>query len=326
MGIDSIKRALTGKDFIHALTEKSERKAIAENLLYELTTLMVAADPGTGKSTVSAQAVVELAAGLPVFGYFPVKEPTKVFYIQSERPIMELLERFKILQKTYPIMEKNIIVTDAYQVLNLLNTVDVKTFMECLERDAGGAKVWVIDPIYSTVGGGLKEDKPASAFTKVMSLVQQQFGCTLWYNHHTTKDIYHAGKKVEKEDPFYGSQWLKAHVTGSYYMKRTSDGVTMICKKDNYGVLANRIPLEFDPETGLCSVLDSDLTAIDKLRNFLKVKAIDRKTFYFKDIEKATGLCTRTIRGLFMHSSISPLLELVSNYKNKNLYKIREGG
>lgn len=326
MDVSYIPPPLTGAKLMSTIKEsKQSRQVIADGLLYEKTSLMIAADPGTGKSTVSAQVAVELAAGLPIFGFFHVPKPVKVLYIQTERSIIELLERIETISKLLPIISDNIIVTDEYQRLDLLNPNHANLFLQAVKRDYGGARVVFIDPIYSMVSGGLKSDEPASAFTKIMSRVQKELNCCMWYNHHTVKQQYgYKGAKIERDDPFYGSQWLKAHVTGSYYMKNTNEGVTLILKKDNYRLLSPSISLEYDPETELCSVLDDKLPSIDKVRSYLKIKSIDKKEFSFKDIQRYTKLGTRTLRELLLHSSISSSIIVVSSRSNKNLYTIAQ--
>ncbi len=281
---------------------------------------MFSADPGVGKSTISTQVAVELAAGLPVFGVYEVPRPMKVLYIQSERSIIEILERLESLEKRLPIMNKNLFVTSQYQGLNLLIPDHQDLFIKCVKRDCPQADIIFIDPIYCMVSGGLKDDIPASAFTKAMSNLQSATSATLWYNHHTVKAQYNNGEKYEKDDPFYGSQWLKAHVTGSYHLKKHGKGTQLALKKDNYRILPDSIELQYDEETGLSTVEFEDMPAIDKVRAFINSRKIDQKEFTFNDMRDATKVSTRRLRQLVVHSSISPSLNVVSSNKNKHLY------
>lgn len=327
MKLSDIPIPLTGETLMTSITQtKDQRKPIAEGLLYEKTILMVASDPGVGKSTVSTQVAVELANGLPIFGYFKVEEPTKVLIIQTERSILETLERLEVINKTIPINTDNLIVTDEYQRLDLLKDNDMELFMQCIHRDYQQAKVIIIDPIYTAVGGGLKEDLPATKFCKTMNIIQKEFNCALWYNHHTVKAQYssQSGVRIEKDDPFYGSQWLKAHVTGSFYMRRNDNGITLTKKKDNYDILIDSIRLEYDPETELCHVSEGNLPSIDKLQNYLKIKRLDKfKTFTFKEMQEGTGLCTRTLRKLLLHTLFKDALITTSGKNNKKLYHFK---
>lgn len=324
MRIEDIEPPLNGDSLQSALIRaKNKRGVIADGLLYEQTILMVAADPGAGKSTISTQVAVELAAGLPVFGIFKPPRPMKILYVQTERSIIEFLERLDVIGKVLPINRANIYATDEYQKMNLINAEHSRTFISCVLRDCPDVDVIFLDPIYSMVSGGLKDDIPASAFTKAMSLLQKETGAMLWYNHHTVKQQYsNTGGAIEKEDPFYGSQWIKAHVTGSYYMKKDGDGVKMLRKKDNYNLLPGCLDLEYNPETGLCCIPLEEAPAIERVKVFLRAKEMDRREFTFKDLEVATGLCTRTVREVIAHSSIKERMEIVSSIRNKNLYRI----
>lgn len=322
---NDIPLALTGDKLIEEMNKTQDgRKAIAEGLLYEHTYLMVTSEPGIGKSTVSIQVAVELAAGLPLFGYFKVPKPQKVLYIQCERNKIELLERLKIISNTMPIVKENLFITDEYQKLDFVR--DYQMLIECIKRDCPNPDIIFFDPIYATIVGGLKEDKTASIFTKIMSRISKIMNCAMWYNHHTVKQQYTSdGSKITKDDPFYGSQWLKAHVTGSYFMETTEEGVILKCKKDNYRVLTQVIGLNYNPETNLCYLADpSLLQPIDRLKHFIRGKKLERKEFGFKEILDGTKLCTRTIRELLCTPEIKGLLNTEKSNKNKYIYTVKD--
>lgn len=317
--------ALTGQALEEAIkATKNKRLPIADGFIYEQTITMMAADPGCGKSTIATQMAIELAAGLPVFGVFEVPRPMNVLYAQTERSIMEFLERIDIISKVYPICKDNLFVTDEYQKLNMLDPEHALLLIECVKRDCPKVDVIFFDPIYSMVSGGLSQDVPASAFTHAMSAVQKATNCTLYYNHHTIKPQHNnRGEEIQRADPFYGSNWLKAHVTGSFHMQATKEGVTLIKKKDNYNLMPHTIALHYNAETGLSMIPNTELPAIEKIKNFIRAKGLMKKEFCFNDICEETGLCNRTVRSALLHSSISAMLEVVSSIRNKNLYKMR---
>lgn len=298
-----------------------KRAALAEGLIYEKTTTMMAADPGTGKSTVTLQMAIELSAGLPVFGVFPVPTPVKVMYIQAERSILELLERLEEMDKTIPINTDNLVISTDYQGYNLMREPQAQQFVKGIKKDSRGARLIIVDPIYPMVMGGLKEDIPAASFCSVMDDLQKQTGASIWYNHHTVKAQYDRGQRYEKDDPFYGSQFLKAHVTGSFYLKSTSNGVEILKKKDNYRCLPEKILLEYNQETGICVAPIDQLPALERIKNYLRAQKLADRTFTFDDIERATELCTRTLRAHLMHSSIKGLITVVKVLKRKKIYK-----
>jgi RecA-family ATPase len=324
MNIDDILPPLTGDKLMEALKKSDgKRDFIADGFLYEQTILMMAAEPGLGKSTISIQAAIELAAGLPLFGVFEVPRPMKVLYIQTERPVLESLERIEIISKTLPVVKENLHITDTYQIFNVLDPKHAEVFINCVKRDCPDVDVIFCDPIYAMVSGGLKDDVPASAFTKTMSALQRETGATLWYNHHTKRETYSSsGDRIKVSDPFYGSQWIKANVTSSYHMTKGINGVRLIKKKDNYNLLSNQLDFDYDPETSLSTLPVDALPAIEKLKNYLRIKEIDQKTFSFKDMEEATKISTRRVRELILHSPIKEKLNVVSSKRNKNLYQV----
>lgn len=322
---NDIPGALKAKELIEAMEHaESSREIIAEGFLYKHTSLLISSEPGCGKSTISTQIAVELASGLPLFGYFHVPKPVKVFYVQCERNIIELLERLKVISKTLSINFNNLVITDQYQRLDFSRHAPV--LLECIKRDCPDAEVIIFDPIYATLAGGLKDDRPASIFTKIMSAISKSIGAAHILNHHTVKQTYSSfGEKIERDDPFYGSQWLKAHVTGSYTMKKTDKGVHLINKKDNYDILTKDILLDFNGETELSYLADfAELAPIDRLKHFLRNKKLKNSTFIFSDIKRETKLCTRTIRQLLMHNTIRGVLEIEKGLKNKHFYRVKD--
>ena len=326
INISEIRPPLTGIKLIEALSQKHERRpALAEGFLYEHTITMIAADPGLGKSTIATQVAVELSAGLPVFGVFNVPKPIRVLYIQAERSIIEILERLDIINKIIPIVKENLYITDAYQSFNLVNHDHVNAFIKCIKRDCPNIEFIILDPIYAMVAGGLSNDLPASAFTKAMSRLQVETRAGIWYSHHTIKQQHtRDGLAIEKEDPFYGSQWLKAHVTGSYYMKKHENGVKLICKKDNYNLLVKSIHLDYDPETELCSIPTSEISALERVKNFIKMREIDQKEFTFSQIKDSVEVCNKTLRYTLQHPEVINKIIVVNIIKRKHLYKAKK--
>ncbi len=311
--------------FVEVVKSHDKRKAFAEGLIYEQTITMCAADPGAGKSTVSTQMAMELAAGVPVFGYFHVPKPCKVLYIQSERGLVEIFERMNLLKETIPLEDGNLFITDQFQKLNLTKPDHAELFLDYIKLHCPDPEIIIIDPIYSMIRGGLKDDIPASIFTNLMSVLQKQTGASLWYNHHTVKSQQnHKGETIVRDDPFYGSQWLKAHVTGSFHLKECNGGVVLDLKKDNYRILPEKIALNYDSETGMCRVFENSLSPKERMKKFLDKRKMDKKDFTFADIEAETLLCTRVVRRVTCTPDFLDHVNVVTGSKNKKIYKIKE--
>jgi RecA-family ATPase len=324
--LSDIPAALTGDVLLEQISKaKDQRKALVDGLLYEQTIVMVSAPPGLGKSTLATQIAIECAAGIPVFGVLPIMKPLKVLYCQTERPMLEFLERAEIISKTYPIVKENLTVTDAYKIFNLVKEDHMIGLIQCVNRDCPGAEVIFLDPIYPLVAGGLSKDEPASAFCKAISLLQKYTKATIFLNHHTVKPSSdNSGKAIIRDDPFYGSQWLKALVTGSYSVYSNENGVTLIRKKDNYRCLRSEIVLEYDPATELSHIPLDEMPIVDKVRLYLQVKAKDKKEFSFSEMVASLECSNRALRRVLALEDIKGLLEIVDVRKNNNFYRTKE--
>jgi RecA-family ATPase len=326
MEVKDIPLALTGDPLLEAInSSRDQRKAIVDGFIYDKTILMVAAPAGLGKSTISTQMAIEMAAGLPVFGGFHTAKPVKVLYCQTERPVLEFLERAEVVSRTHPIVKENLVVTDSYKVLNMLKEEHVATIIKCILRDCPNPEVIFFDPIYPMVSGGLSKDEPASAFCKAMSLIQKYTGASLILNHHTVKPTQDRdGFVIEKDDAFYGSVWLKALVTGSYNMKKSENGITLHKKKDSYNCLHKTIKLEYDPSNELCHLLTEGMEPQDKYKNFISEKKVGKDEFTFNDIIKETGFSSRYLRSLVSHKEFTDFFNIRKCGKNKSIYSAKE--
>ena len=305
---------------------RAERTPLIEGFLYERSVLMVSADPGVGKSTITAQAIAQMSCGLPVFGCLYVPKPIRCMYIPFERGREEILERLKIMQELIPMDYENIYINDSFIGYDVLTTHHADTIIDackCVNPD-----VVILDPIYACVAGGLSTDEKASQFTRFSARLQAEVKCANWLNHHTTKQSYNnAGEPIEKEDPFYGSQWLKAHCTAGYYLKKNIDsGTTLLNKKDTMGNLLKKIKLDYNQEDYI-SFMDSKNVAIspeDRIRIFLrtKFKSIN-KTFTFDELLTCVQpLSSGYLRKLMIQVCFSECITKSKSTGKKTLYEV----
>lgn len=278
---------------IRVMTQRESRPPIIEGLIHERSVIMNSSDPGTGKSTVSAVIMAQSSIGLPVFGQLFVPKPVVSYYIPFERGSQEIEERFKHIQTAIPINYDNIYVNEKFMGMNVINEANANEIIYNIRHDIKDRQIDIIwlDPIYSAVSGGLSTDEKASMFTRFSTQLQVEFNCAIWMNHHTVKDSYSSqtGDKVTKDDPFYGSQWLKAHCTGGYYMKRdkSDPGPIFINKKDSHSCLLPRINLVYEPETYSVFMhgIDKTIPAKDRLLMAYRAFKTSNKSVTFREIQ-----------------------------------------
>ena len=274
---------------------RESRPPLIEGLIHEKSIIMNSSDAGTGKSVVTACLIAQTSIGLPAFGQLFVPRPLVNYYIPFERGSQEIEERFKHIQTSIPMDYERIHVNERFMGLNVINEHHADEIVSNIKHDLlqRGQRVDIIwlDPIYQAVAGGLSSDDKASMFTRFSTRLQVEFDCAIWMNHHTVKDSYSSdsGQRIQKEDPFYGSQWLKAHCSGAYYMKRLADdpGPVLLNKKDSHSCLLKKISLQYEPDTYTVFMTGVDKTMVAKDRLLMVYRTLkkDSKSVTFREIQ-----------------------------------------
>lgn len=285
---------------------------------------MISSQPAAGKSVIAIQAAYQISMGFPLFGVLEVSKPIKVWYIQMERSEKESLERIQLMrgQSTVPI--PNLFIDVELQALNFLNPAHFTYVLKRGEQIQPG--LIIIDPLYG-IATGLSKDEIGSNVAKMLTMLKKKLNCALWINHHTVKNLHDIidGKKVAKEDPFYGAQWLKAHVTASYLAVQNDTGISLYRKKDSHGVLLKELNLCFDHETYLSTMESSDLTVWDRYRLYINTLfRSDKKTYYFSDAILALRCAPVTLREIHRTGAFTKVVKFNKSNGKKTLYEITE--
>ena len=325
------RSAYTGSDLrSRILATKESRPPIIEGLVHERSVIMNSSDPGVGKSTINAVIMAQSSIGLPVFGQLFVPKPVVSYYIPFERGSQEIEERFKHIQNSIPIEYDNIYVNEKFMGLNVIESRHAEDIIMNIRNDIKERHIDIIylDPIYQSIAGGLSNDDKASLFTRFSTRLQVEFNCAIFMSHHTVKDSYSSetGSKIEKDDPFYGSQWLKAHCTGGFYMKRgpKDAGPVMLCKKDSHSCLLPQINLIYEPEnyTVFMQGIDKTIPAKDRLLMVYRTLKSTNKTVTFREIQGCMmGVSDSHLRALIGHPPFNTAFKKLSTNGFNTLYK-----
>lgn len=288
------------------------RQPLIENLLYEKSVMMIYADPAAGKSILTLCAAVQACSGHNVFGFFEPVRPLKIYYCLTERGIEEPAERLQLMAQAMNINYDNIFIDEETIGLNVLNREDEMFLINRINRFCPNPDIIVFDPIYAMVRGGLSNPDDATLFAQFSSRIQNRFNCANWLTNHTLKSTtdFIAGKMVNKSDPFFGSQLLKAHVTGMYHVTRNKRGVSFQLKKDSHNILLENFNLNFDPERYILNydTAHSDITAKKKMELFINTCKINQKSFtyseFFEAIKPASTRYTRNLLCVMIEKNI----------------------
>lgn len=316
-----IPDAISGESLkLVVFSETKKRIVYAEGLIYELSSLMLSADPGTGKSLLSLVGSIQLASGLPLFGALTVPKAIKVYYIQKERPQLEIVERLKVIAEVIDINWDNLIIDSNLQFMNLSNLTYSKFLSDRIKKF--NPNLIVIDPIGAGTPG-ISKDEIANNFCTMMTTIQNNIGNAFWFNNHTTRESYLAdGSILQKAKPFYGSQWIDAFVTGHYHVTKSDAGTNWRKTKDTYNILLDKIKMSYEPDT-YCSYLKTDMLSVkDKILNYVNSVKSFKKTFTFNDLRDSTGCVTDSLRHTLRDRLFDSVLKRHKSSGEATLYEI----
>ena len=285
---------------------------------------MFASHPGLGKSILTIQMCLEISAGLPVFGAFK-SYPTKIYYIQKERPIDEVAERVEEMQKTIPWNPDNFIVDSELQTFSLSNEKNHAWIVERIKKHNPG--LVIIDPIGAGTPG-LSKDEPANIFCNFSTMLQKETGATNIFNHHITKDSYDRdGDKIVKDDPFYGSQWIKAHVTGSYLIEEIDGGRKFSNKKDSHTNLISKFDISYDSERMISTSKKESMSALDRAKQYFNAMKTTKQKFTEAKFRAYLGCAPTTSREIIRTPPFDDKSEIIIRHKANGmatLYEVKE--
>lgn len=283
---------------------------------------MFASHPGVGKSILTIQMCLEITAGLPVYGAFR-SYPTKIYYIQKERSLDEIAERVEEMQRYIPWNPDLFIIDSDLQPFSLANEKNFPWIIERIAKHKPG--LIVIDPIGSGTPG-LSKDEPANAFCNFSTMLQKITGASVVLNHHVVKDTYNAkdGAKVEKDDPFYGSQWLKAHVTGSFLIEEIDGGRKFTNKKDSHSNLMNKFEVSYDSERMISTSKKDTLSHHDRAKEYFNAMFTKKQRFTEKKFREFLGCAPTTSRELLRTPPFDEASGKIARHKSNGFATLYE--
>ena len=273
----------------------SHQQALVDEFLYERNVLMLAGAPGTGKSILAAQLALALTTGSVTFGSLQVPHPRSVYYLQLEGSEQDAFERLRRMGAKIPTDTEHL----CWDFRKGLNLLDHKQALALLTDIAAWRKpdLLILDPLYQTVFGELSAELPTKALIRFLDMALTKFDpMAILLVHHTKKPSYSAtGTLIDEDDPFYGSQWLKAYVDTSYLLKGAKtarkDHVVLVNKKDRHSSCAKELFLHYEPETDTVTtdVAADQQSGYERVLNYLRVvKGTGFSTDFYEVMEKCT--------------------------------------
>lgn len=300
------------------------RPFLIEGILLQESVTMVAAEPGTGKSSLLLSVAVPASIGSDVFGSQKVLRPLKVYIFCPERSATELRERLHTIRQFIPFDTNNICIDDG-----MTGTVDISNPLCINEIKSGirtafpkGCDLFCVEGMYGMSRLPLASEETANLFYRFNADMIREFGLSIWYSNHTTK----RRKDWKGNDlalQFFGSQMLLANVTAAYVFERlTEKNVSRLFMfKDTVSGLASEMRFQYDAERCLLDSLGATAGA-DRLRQFLTGLAASNGTFTYADAQRVTDLSRSQLMRLLTGQVDLGIIDNTSANGKKALYKV----
>lgn len=308
------------------LTKTVEFPALASQFLYANTSTMLAADPGTGKSTIVTQISVSLSSGRLLFDKLEVERPLRIYHLSFEMVYEEFLTQLRAMQSVLPVTPENLCWDDGLMGLNVLRAEHIDLLLKRLEAWKP-IDLLVIDPIYMMLAGGLSTDEGGSAIARCLTAVKRVIGCSVLFTNQTKRPRHTSttGDVIQESHPFYGSRWIEAHVHTAYHMSKMSKehtGVTLTNKKDRIKGCLPKLTLLYRPEHMTCTLEEPRSSeSLLKLLEFLKKHHGQETDFYA--IQEAIGCSHSYLRALRHHADIKGKIEVVEQPGKKSIWRVK---
>jgi energy-coupling factor transporter ATP-binding protein EcfA2 len=203
-----------------------EPKALIEGVLWEKDIVMLLGQEKAGKSILAQQLAFALTSGQPFLGKYKVKEPMPVLYLQTEGKPDEMDRRIECMAAALDVnreyfmhvFKKNFSLDVPESLIKLVNA---------MKKEDPFPKVLIIDSLYTSMIGDLNENTPVRKFNRVLSTLQTEFGMTIIFIHHETKDLIdlkNPTRRILRGDKgSYGSVYLRAYVDHILYLRMLED-------------------------------------------------------------------------------------------------------
>ena len=295
--------------------------AIVEGLIFHDTVNIFYSEPGAGKSVIGINMLASMSGGWPCFGMFQMKRFARCSYLQLEGSKDEQLGRLKDISAIIPIDYANIawhtnplFVENQYTVTQILK-----------ELNEFKPEVVFVDSFYCLTNKGLSKEEGFLPVRQMIKQLKEHTQAAFIIFHHCQKPQYQEGKKIEKDDPFLGSQYMKAFADTMVYCKRTEENKTLLeftkPHRNNEGIKS--LSLMFDKMNWTVTAIPDETSknAIGVIADFLKKEFLTKDHTTAEDIVKATKLTLRHVRRLKNDCHFNNLCNFLEQSGKQTIWK-----
>jgi len=236
------KHGLYWGDSVVDIQEGSQ--PIIEGLLFEHDTVLLIGKEKSCKSIFTLQLCCALTSGESLFDTFSVNGKRQVLYLQAEGKRFETQQRLLNMMKGVP-CDLNYF-NHLYQPDITLDTKDgLDGLINIIDKNNRKPEVIVIDPLYMTMAGDMKDAKASRTWINNMKKLANRYQAAIIVVHHTHRRKYdNKGKQIEEgDDAIYGSFAWKAFADHVLLWKKYFKGFMLSCDTQRSSQIVDKIKL-----------------------------------------------------------------------------------
>ena len=272
--------------------------AIVEGLIFKDTVNILYSEPGVGKSVIAVNMLAAMSGGWPVFGLITMKRFYKCSYLQLEGSRDEQFGRFHDIASVIPVDYENISWHTSPVFVESLQS-QYQMFQELLQFKP---EVIFIDSFYCLTSHGLSKEEGFLPVRNLLKQIKDKTNASLIILHHSAKPQYFEGQKVQKDDPFLGSQYMKAFADSMIECTRQGENKVILkvtkAQRNNEGL--KQISLAFNKTNWVVTAISEGTTkdATTAIRECLAKCFRNEIEVTYDTLIQKTGFTKRHIRRL----------------------------
>ena len=222
-----------------------EKDAIIDQLLYENDVICISSAPKVGKSILAKQIMCCLTTGTPFLDTLRVHKKQNVLYVQTEGDRSETIQRLDAMRLGVSVDWSRVFHMNVHGMT--LNTPDgYQTFCELASQPKVKYDVIIIDPLYTTVKGSLRNDDVATDWIRNVRDFKGNHGAAVIVINHDVKDMMdNKGKVIERgANQTFGSQMWLAFFNHNFRLRKVKDVHVLECGVQRSGKIIQKLEMK----------------------------------------------------------------------------------
>lgn len=281
---------------------------IIDNLLYENDCICISSKPGVGKSLLAKQILCCLTTGSDFLDTYSVNGARNVLYIQTEGDRAETIERLGNMRKGVSIDDRKWVhINQAGIVIN--SDVGFATISRLASVPNIRYDVIIIDPLYTTVKGSLKDDDVATEWIRNVRRLKALWNSAVIVLHHDRKETTHNGKAIEEQnDSIFGSVFWAGFFNHNFKLKKVNGYHYLEAGKQRSGKVLDILEMKLMEPSPLCFVNKDDVCSTSSATISTLIKSWMGRVSN-KDLVEKSGLNRSTVHRITKKLENNKLIE-----------------